>query len=291
MKLVRYGEAGNERPGIWLDGTGGEGARIVDVRGMVFDIQDYDARFWKCGGLARLRGLLGEPRLKTVVADGVRLGPPVACPGQLLCVGKNYREHAAEFGGGLPEEPVWFAKNPRCLIGAGDAIPVPAGEGACVDGEVELALVVARRAWRLAEAEALDVVGGYMVFNDVTDRALQRARGQWFMGKSADGFGPCGPWLVTPDELGDAGDLPLSHRVDGTELQRARTSEMVFSVARLLADITSVMALEPGDVVSTGTPGGIGSARTPPVLYRPGCTVECEIGGIGALRNTVGVRL
>ena len=269
MKLVRYGEAGNERPGIWLDGTDGEGARIVDVRGMVFDIQDYDARVWKCG---------------------VRLGPPVACPGQLLCVGKNYREHAAEFGGGLPEQPVWFAKNPRCLIGAGDAIPVPAGEGTCVDGEVELALVIARRAWRLAEDEALSAVGGYMVFNDVTDRALQRARGQWFMGKSADGFGPCGPWLVTPDELGDAGDLPLSHRVDGTELQRARTSEMVFSVARLLADITSVMALEPGDVVSTGTPGGIGSARTPPVLYRPGCTVECEIGGIGMLRNTVGVR-
>lgn len=286
--MVRYGEAGAERPGIWLDGA--EGARIVDVRGMVFDIQDYDERFWRCGGLARLRGLLEEPRLKTIAAEGVRLGPPVARPGQLLCVGKNYREHAAEFGGGVPEVPVWFAKNPRCLIGAGDEIPVPAGDEARVDGEVELAVVIARRAWRVAEEEALGVVGGYMVFNDVTDRNLQRARGQWFMGKSADGFGPCGPWLVTPDELGDAGDLPLAHRVDGVVLQEARTSDMVFPLERLLADVSSVMALEPGDVVSTGTPGGIGSARTPPVLYREGCTVECEIGGIGVLRNTVGVR-
>jgi 2-keto-4-pentenoate hydratase/2-oxohepta-3-ene-1,7-dioic acid hydratase in catechol pathway len=257
---------------------------------MVFDIQDYDERFWRCGGLARLRGLMEEPRLKTMAAEGVRLGPPVARPGQLLCVGKNYREHAAEFGGGVPEVPVWFAKNPRCLIGAGDEIPVPVGEGARVDGEVELAVVIARRAWRVSEEEALGMVGGYMVFNDVTDRNLQRARGQWFMGKSADGFGPCGPWLVTPDELGDAGDLPLAHRVDGVVLQEARTSDMVFPLARLLADVSSVMALEPGDVVSTGTPGGIGSARTPPVLYRPGCTVECEIGGIGVLRNTVGVR-
>ena len=288
MKLVRYGAVGEERPGIWLHGE--DGAKIVDVCGMVFDIQDYDARFWKCGGLARLRGLLEEPRLKTLPAEGVRLGPPVACPGQLICAGKNYREHAAEFGGPVPEEPVWFAKNPRSLAGAGDAIPVPSDGNAVIDGEVELAVVIARRAWRLAEEEALSVVGGYMVFNDVTDRTLQRARGQWFMGKSADGFGPCGPWLVTPDELGDAGNLPLAQRVNGVCLQSSNTADMVFPLARLLADLSAVMALEPGDVVSTGTPGGIGSARTPPVVYRAGDTVECEIGGIGVLRNPVGVR-
>lgn len=282
MKLVRYGEAGKERPGIWLDGAE---PRIVDVRGMAFDMGDYDARFWATGGLERLRGLLDDPGLKTVPAEGVRLGPPVARPRQVVCLGKNFADHAAEFDGQRPECPVYFAKAAGALAGPGDAIRVPTG--AEVDGEVELALVVGRRSRRLKAEEAMDAVAGWMVFNDVTRRDEQRRRGQWFFAKGGDGYGPCGPWLTTADEAGDVYAKTMRQCVNGRVLQEARAGEMAFRAAEVLADLTAWMTLEAGDIVSLGTPGGIGSARTPKVLLKPGDVVECEIEGLGMLRNPV----
>lgn len=286
MKLVRYGSPGAERPGIWIDGFAGQDARIVDVRAMAFDLEDYDARFWSTFGVERLKGLLDDPGLKTFPAAGVRLGPPVAPPRQIVCLGKNYRDHAEEFDASVPEQPIYFSKSPGSLSGPHDPIVLQPGADR-VDAEVELALVVGSRAKNLSEHNALGAVAGYAVFNDVSDRDLQRARGQWFFAKSADGFGPMGPWLVTADEISDPQALGLRQRHNGRVLQDSSTARMIFSIARVLADLTQRMTLEPGDVVSTGTPGGIGSARVPPALLRSGDVVECEIDRIGALRNPV----
>ncbi len=286
MKLVRYGEPGAERPGIWLEATKKEPARIVDVRAMVFDIEDYDARFWRTLGLERLKGLLAEKSLKTIGAEGVRLGPPVAPPRQIICLGKNYRDHAEEFDAKVPTHPVYFAKSPGALCGPGDPIRLRPGMER-VDAEVELALVIGRRARDLHEGEALAAVAGYTVFNDVTDRDLQKQRLQWFFGKGADSFGPMGPWLVTRDEIKRPHALGIRQRVNGVVLQESKTSKMIFRIEQVLADLSRVMTLEPGDVVSTGTPGGIGSAHQPPVVLHDGDVVECEIDGIGMLRNPV----
>ncbi len=236
--------------------------------------------------MERLRGLLGEKALKTLPAGGVRLGPPVAAPRQIICLGKNYRDHAEEFDAQVPEHPVYFAKSPGSLCGAGDAIRLRPGMDR-VDAEVELALVVGRRMRDVPEADTLAHVAGYTVFNDVTDRDRQKERLQWFFAKGADTFGPAGPWLVTADELGDPRCLGLRQRVNGKILQESDTSNMIFPIAKVLADLSRVMTLEPGDLISTGTPGGIGSAQQPPVLLRDGDTVECEIDRIGTLRNPV----
>ncbi len=286
MKLVRYGAPGVERPGIWLEATAQEPARIADVRGTSFDIEDYDARFWRTFGVERLRGLLTETNLKTIPAEGIRLGPPVAPPRQIICLGKNYRDHAEEFDAQVPAAPVYFSKSPGSLSGAQDAIRLQPGMER-VDAEVELALVIGTRACGVSEADALAHVAGYTVFNDVTDRDLQQARLQWFLGKSANGFGPMGPWLVTPDDLPDPHELGIRQRLNGDVLQESNTARMIFRIDQVIADLSRVLTLEPGDVISTGTPGGIGSARRPPRLLRGGDVVECEIDGIGILRNIV----
>ena len=286
MKLVRFGAAGEERPGIWLEATRKEPARIVDVRAMVFDIEDYDGHFWRTFGVERLRGLLLEKHLKTVSAEGMRLGPPVAIPRQIICLGKNYRDHAQEFDAKVPDHPVYFSKSPGAICGPHDPIRLRPGMER-VDGEAELALVIGKRARDLQEGDALSHVAGYMVMNDVTNRELQQLRLQWFFGKGADSFGPMGPWLVTRDEIKRPHALGIRQRVNGETLQESKTSKMIFRIEQVLADLSRVMTLEAGDVISTGTPGGIGSARTPPVVLHDGDVVECEIDGIGALRNPV----
>ena len=286
MKLVRFGEAGAERPGIWLEATKKEPARIVDVRAMAFDVEDYDARFWRTFGLERLKGLLGEKVLRTVPAEGVRLGPPVPTPRLIVCLGKNYRDHAQEFDAQVPECPIYFSKCPGALCGPHDPIRLRPGMER-VDGEAELALVIGRRARDLHEGEALSAVAGYTVMNDVTDRDLQKRRGQWFFAKGADTFAPLGPWLATRDEVKRPHALGIRQRVNGEILQESKTSRMIFRIEQVLADLSRVMTLEPGDLVSTGTPGGIGSARKPPAVLHDGDVVECEIDGIGALRNPV----
>lgn len=286
MKLVRFGEPGAERPGIWLEATDDEPARIVDVRAMAFDIEDYNAHFWRTWGVERLKGLLKETRLKTVPAAGVRLGPPVAPPRQIICLGKNYRDHAEEFDAKVPEFPIYFAKSPGALCGPYDPIRLRPGMER-VDGEVELALVIGKRARNIQEGDALSHVGGYAVLNDVTDRDLQKNRQQWFFAKSVDSFGPMGPWLVTRDAVKRPHALGLRQRVNGELLQESKTSRMIFRIDQVLADLSRAMTLEPGDVISTGTPGGIGSARQPPMVLHDGDVVECEIDGIGTLRNRV----
>jgi len=286
MKLVRFGEPGAERPGIWLDATKSEPARIVDIRAMVFDIEDYDQRFWSTYGVERLQGLLTDPGLKTLPAEGVRLGPPVACPRQIICLGKNYRDHAEEFDSQVPDHPVYFSKSPGTLCGPADPIQLRPGMER-VDAEAELALVIGRRMRDVQETEALSYVAGYTILNDVTNRDVQKSRLQWFLAKSADTFGPMGPWLVTADEIKQPHALDVFQRVNGEVLQESKTSRMIFRIEMVLAELSRMMTLEPGDVISTGTPGGIGSARTPPIVLHDGDVVECEIEDIGTLRNPV----
>jgi 2-keto-4-pentenoate hydratase/2-oxohepta-3-ene-1,7-dioic acid hydratase in catechol pathway len=265
---------------VWLADAAPDGRPgILDVRAMAFDLEDYDARFFEQGGLLRLQGLLREPGRIVRPAEGLRLGPPLV-PGQILCLGKNYAEHAAEFGGGVPLIPVVFSKARSSLQGPSDPLVLPMQSNQ-VDGEAELAVVIGRRARRVAAEEALSYVAGYTVLNDVTDREAQRAGGQWFYGKSMDGFCPLGPWLVTADEVPDPHALRVFSRLNGEILQEDTTAHMVFRIPHLLEYLTAGLTLEPGDVLATGTPAGIGSARKPPRVLREGDLLETGVDGLG----------
>ncbi len=282
MKLVRFGPPGRERPGIRVEGPP---PRILDVRAMAFDIATYDRHFFLHHGLDRLRALLAEPDPVWVAAGDVRLGPPV-CPGQIIAVGKNYADHAREFGGGLPERPLFFSKSPTALTGHGDPIELPPDAGK-VDAEVELAVVVGRDAGDLSPDDALSAVAGYTVLNDVSDRTAQRTDGQWFRAKSAPTFCPVGPWLVTPDEFGADAGTGIRSRLNGEPLQAGTLADLVFSVPELLSTLSRSIELQAGDILATGTPAGVGSAQSPPRLLRDGDRIEVEIDGIGCLANPV----
>ena len=287
MKLVRFGPRGAERPGVWLDDNPAPGqASILDVRAMTFDIADYDAHFFTHYGIERLRALLLEPQPKLVPAAGVRLGPPVARPGKIVCLGKNYAAHAAEFDSAIPQTPIFFSKATTALNGPTDPVVLPRGSGR-VDGEAELALVIGRTARRVAAEVALEYVAGYTILNDVTDRDAQRQGQQWFRGKSADTFCPLGPFLVTSDVIGDPHQLRVTQRVNGQTLQDDTTQQMLFKIPFLIEYFSAAITLEPGDIIATGTPAGIGSARQPPVLLRDGDVVEVAIEKLGAQRNPV----
>ncbi len=287
MKLVRFGPPGRERPGLWLDSAPGmRGPALLDVNAMAFDITDYDAHFFAHGGLSRLPALLSDPQPKYVAAAGVRLGSPVARPANVLCLGKNYAEHAREFGGPVPDRPVVFAKASTSLCGPFDPIVLPPGAGR-VDGESELAVVISRRARDLDAATAMEVIAGYTVLNDVTDRDLQKAGLQWFLAKSADTFGPLGPWLVTPDEVPDPHRLRIFSTLNGEPVQDGSTADMVFRIPDILAYISRIITLEPGDIVSTGTPAGIGSIHSPARLLVPGGVLETGVEGLGVQRALV----
>jgi 2,4-didehydro-3-deoxy-L-rhamnonate hydrolase len=275
MKLVRFGPPGSERPGVWLDD-----GHILDVRAMAFDIEDYNSHFFSHWGVERVRALLQESGRKLVPAAGLRLGPPVARPGKIVCLGKNYADHAAEFDAEIPTEPILFSKAPTAMIGPADPIVIPAGS-TLVDAEAELAVVIGAAARRVPESDAMKYVAGYTVLNDVTDRAVQKSAKQWFRAKSFDTFCPVGPYLVTPDEAGDPQNLRIGQKVNGKVLQETNTSNMIFKIARLIAFISAEITLEPGDLIATGTPGGIGSARKPPVLLKAGDTVEVVVERIG----------
>jgi len=286
MKLVRFGLPMQERPAVWLENALGPGRPgLLDVRAMAFDIEDYDAHFFARWGLDRLRGLLAEKKRMILSAEGQRLGPPVGRPGKIICLGKNYRDHIAEFDSKTPDHPILFAKAATALVGPNDAIRIPTG--AVVDTEVELAVVIGKVTRNIAEGEAMSCVAGYTILDDVTDRAAQQADGQWFRAKSRDTFCPLGPFLVTADEVPDPYALRLYSKIRGQIIQDARTSDMIFKIAHLIAYASEAMTLEPGDVLSTGTPGGIGSARKPPVLLQPGDEVEVGIESFGVQRNRV----
>ncbi|MFH0908938.1 MAG: fumarylacetoacetate hydrolase family protein [bacterium] len=285
MKLLRYGPPSRERPGVWIEDPPGR-ARILDVRAMAFDIEDFNAHFFSRWGIERLRALLLEQDTKWVDAQSVRLGPPVARPGKIVCLGKNYADHAAEFDADIPTSPILFSKATTSLAGPHDPLVIHRGSKR-VDIEAELALVIGKTARRVAEADALRHIAGYTVLNDVTDRDAQRDGKQWFRGKSFDGFCPLGPFLVTPDEIPDPQHLCVWSKVNGATLQDGNTKTMLFGIPHLIAFISSNITLEPGDIVSTGTPAGVGFARNPPMLLRPGDTVEVGVDGVGEQRNDV----
>ena len=281
MKLVRFGKKGRERPGVWI----GDG-RILDVRALAFHIEDYNGHFFANHGLEQLKQLLEDPASKYVDADGVRLGAPVARPSKIVCVGANYAAHAKEFGSDIPNEPILFSKATTAFGGPNDPIVLPEG-AQVVDSEAELAVVIGKTASKVRAVDALDYVAGYTVLNDVTERVVQKANGQWFRGKGFDTFCPMGPFLVTPDEVPTIGNLRVWQKLNGETLQEANTTDMMFSVPFLIEYISQGMTLLPGDVIATGTPPGIGSAREPQVLMKPGDVVEVGVDGVGVQRSEV----
>lgn len=277
MKLLRHGPAGAEKPGLLApDGT------IRDLSGVVADIA---GPVLSDEGLARLRTL--DPQGLPQVASGTRLGPCVGAIGKMICIGLNYSDHAAETGATVPPEPIVFLKATSAITGPDDAIVIPRGSEK-TDWEVELAFVIGKTAKYVSEADALAHVAGYAVANDVSERAFQIERsGQWTKGKSCDSFGPLGPWLVTRDEVADPQDLKLWLRLNGATVQDGTTRTMVYGVAFLVSYLSQFMTLHPGDVISTGTPPGVGMGRKPPRFLRPGDVVELGVEGLGQQRQQV----
>src|SRR6478609_6775144 len=279
MKLFRFGPVGREKPGLIVDGEG-----RVDVSAFG---EDYDEAFFGSNGPARLARFYAErsahcPR----VAADARIGPAVARPSKIVCVGLNYRDHALETGAQIPSEPVLFMKASSAVCGPYDDLRLPRGS-LKTDWEVELGVVIGNTARYVAEASALAHVAGFVLLNDYSERAFQKERGgQFTKGKSADTFAPIGPFLVTSDAI-DASDLRLWLSVNGEPCQDSRTSALLFAVPKLIAYISSFMTLLPGDVLSTGTPAGVGAGHNPPRFLSPGDLVEFGIEGLGEARQLV----
>ncbi len=278
MKLIRFGDPGAERPGLELpDG------RRIDATGFG---QDYDPRFFASGGVADLRAWQQQHAdMAPLVRPDERLGPPVTGTGKLICVGLNFRDHAAESGMALPAEPVLFFKATSAICGPNDPLLIPRGSRK-TDWEVELAVVVGKRATYVEEEDAVQYVAGYLLHNDYSEREFQLERGgQWAKGKSHDSFAPLGPTLVTADELPDPGALPMWLSVNGEIRQQGTTADMVFGVPFLISYISRFMTLHPGDIVSTGTPAGVGLGHKPPVFLKPGDVIELGIERLGTSRQ------
>jgi len=275
MKLVRFGEPGREKPGLL--GPGGV------LRSLEHVVADIGGDVLNATSLARIAALdLNQlPR----VADVPRYGPAVAGVGKMICVGLNYADHAAESGMAVPNEPVLFMKATTAISGPNDPVVIPRGS-VKTDWEVELGVVIGDIARDVSVAAALDHVAGYLVVNDVSEREFQLERGgQWVKGKSCDTFAPIGPWLVTRDEIPDPQNLAMWLEVDGHRYQNGSTRTMVFGVATLVSYISRFMTLMPGDILSTGTPPGVGLGQKPPVYLKPGSVMELEIEGLGRQRQ------
>jgi 2-keto-4-pentenoate hydratase/2-oxohepta-3-ene-1,7-dioic acid hydratase in catechol pathway len=275
MKLVRWGAVGAEKPGL-VDRVGA----VRDLSGVIADI---DAKALSSEGLAALRKVV--PESLPLAPAGMRLGCPVAHVSKLICVGLNYADHARESGNPIPEEPVLFLKATSAIGGPNDDIVIPRGSQK-TDWEVELGVVIGKRASYVEETEALDFVAGYCVANDVSEREFQIERGgTWDKGKGCDSFGPLGPWLVTRDTVVDPQDLSMWLEVNGKRFQNGSTKTMIFGVAHLVSYISRFMTLLPGDVISTGTPPGVGLGQKPPLFLKPGDVVRLGIQGLGEQRQ------
>ena len=274
MKLIRFGSAGQEKPGLMLsDG------RRVDASAFG---SDYNEAFFAGDGLARLATWAAANAASAPTVDAsVRLGSCVARPSKIVCVGLNYADHAKESGLDIPKEPILFFKSTTSLVGPNDPIVIPKGSEK-TDWEVELAVIIGQRASYVSEADAMNHVAGYALHNDYSERAWQLERGgQWVKGKSCDTFAPLGPFLATPDEIGDPQALPLWLKVNGTTRQNSTTAQMIFTVRQLVSYISQFMTLLPGDVISTGTPPGVGLGFKPPIFLKAGDVVELGIEGLG----------
>jgi 2,4-didehydro-3-deoxy-L-rhamnonate hydrolase len=271
MKLVRYGTVGKEKPGM-IDKAGG-------LRDLSSIINDIDAQVLSDEGLARLAAI--DPQQLPQVHGEPRYGAPVAHVGKMICVGLNYSEHAAETGAPIPQMPVLFMKATSAIMGPNDDVIIPQGS-IKTDWEVELGVVIGETARSVSVDDALSHVAGYLVVNDLSERDFQFEHGgQWVKGKSCDTFGPLGPWLVTRDEVPDPQNLGLWLEVNGHRYQNGHTRTMIFGVAQLVSHISRYMTLQPGDVISTGTPAGVGLGQKPPIYLRAGDVIELGIEGLG----------
>ena len=277
MKLLRYGPAGSEKPGV-LDGNG-------TIRDLSAHVDDFNGAALSDAAIARLRDL--DASLLPEVDASARLGACVANVGKLICVGLNYSDHAEETGNEMPPEPVLFFKATSAIVGANDSIQIPRGSES-TDWEVELAIVIGKDGKYIEESDAVDHIAGFCVLNDVSERDFQiRRSGQWVKGKSADTFGPMGPWLVTRDEIANTQNLSMFLDVNGESMQRGSTSTMVYQVPFLVSYISQFMSLQAGDVISTGTPPGVGLGMKPPRFLKPGDVVSLGIEGLGEQRQQV----
>lgn len=296
MRIISYAHDSGVRGGILVDDAVYDLERLLEVAGLpggaTPSVREFLAR--SQDGLSELSAAIGPLTAGNAAArvglrSELRLTAPVIDPGKVLCVGLNYKDHVAETGRALPEYPDVFAKFASTMVGPDDEIG-----GAAVsddlDFEGEVAVVIGRRTTRVAEQDALDHVAGLSVLNDISARDLQWRGTQWLPGKAVDGSTPWGPALVTLDEVGDPQTLELVTRVNGTEMQRSNTKLQIFTIARIVSYLSSFLTLEPGDVIATGTPQGIGAKRTPPVWLRPGDVVEIEVERVGLLTNRVGAQ-
>lgn len=277
MKLLRYGPPGQEKPGL-LDAK----SRLRDLSAHVADIAG-DVLLPE--GLARIAAL--DVNTLPPVGGSPRLGPCVAGTGKFICIGLNYSDHAAETGAAVPSEPIIFMKATSAIVGPNDHVEIPRGSRK-TDWEVELGVVIGRTAKYVSEQDALQHVAGYCVINDLSEREFQIERqGQWTKGKSADTFGPTGPWLVTRDEIPDPQRLPMWLEVNGVRRQNGSTATMIFGIAKLVSYLSQFMSLRPGDIISTGTPPGVGLGMKPPTYLKPGDVVTLGIEGLGTQRQEV----
>ena len=277
MKLLRFGRPGQERPGA-LDADG----RIRDISSLVSDVAGEALLPASIEKLQR-----ADLSRLPVVDAGVRIGPCVGHVGKFMCIGLNYSDHAAESNMAVPKEPILFMKATSCIVGPNDDIELPRGSQK-TDWEVELGVVIGAPAKYVTEADALSHVAGYCIVNDVSERAFQlEGTGQWVKGKSADTFGPIGPWLVTRDEVADWSRLDMWLEVDGHRLQNGSTKTMIFGVPHLVSYLSQFMSLQPGDIITTGTPPGVGHGQKPPVYMRAGNVIKLGIAGLGEQRQRV----
>jgi 2,4-diketo-3-deoxy-L-fuconate hydrolase len=277
MKILRFGETGKEKPGVLINGE----IRDVSAFG-----EDYTEEFFGTNGLDRLsKWLKNNSATLPKVASDVRMGSPVVRPSKIICVGLNYTKHALESNMPLPKEPIIFFKATTALTGPNDALIIPKNSGK-TDWEVELAVIIGKKALYVEEKNALDYVAGFCLHNDYSEREFQLERnGQWVKGKSCDSFAPIGPYLVTKDEVGDFNNLHMWLKVNGKTMQDNNTDDMIFEVPYLVSYISQFMTLLPGDVISTGTPAGVGLGFKPPIFVKAGDVIELGIEGLGEQRQ------
>ncbi|MEO1495438.1 MAG: fumarylacetoacetate hydrolase family protein [Pseudomonadota bacterium] len=278
MKLMRVGPKGSEVPAM-LDAEG-------KIRGLSGHVSDIDGSVLSDAELAKLAAI--DPATLPEIAPDTRIGACVGTVRNVICVGLNYTDHAIETGNPIPSEPVLFSKAVTALAGPNDDVEKPRGSTK-LDWEIELAVVIGKRAKYVSEADAMDYVAGFACFNDVSEREFQTNRpgGQWLKGKSHETFGPLGPWMVTKDEVGDPNDLAMELTVNGQTMQKGSTKTFIFQVQTVVSHISQYLTLEPGDIIPTGTPPGVGAGMSPPVFLNAGDVMELEIAGLGRQRQTV----